>query len=75
VIPVSLTNATRTLAEDQPEYFPLDIVDSEMSGVSQMDSVWAPTNEELALLKAGGLVTLSILGTQHPPVFISVQPG
>ncbi len=74
MIAVNLTNATRTLAEDQPEYFPLDIVDSEMNGVSQMDSIWAPTDEELVLLNDGGLVNLSILGTQHPPVFISVQP-
>lgn len=75
MIPVDLSNATRTLAKDQPEYMPLDIVDSVADGVPQMDSVWAPTPEELALLNDGGLVTLSILGTQHPPVFVAVQPG
>ena len=61
MIAVNLTNATRTLAEDQPEYSPLDIVDSDMNVVSQMDSIWAPTDEELVLLNDCDLVNISFL--------------
>lgn len=31
-------------------------------------SLWRPTPEELALLKAGGAVELHVFGAGHPPV-------
>ncbi len=72
--PMTLTNATRTLAKDQPEYIPLDIFDERSdSGVPTMSSLWRPSDEELDMLIAGGSVHLSILGVDHPPVVLSVQ--
>lgn len=35
-----------------------------------MISVWKPTEQELEMLNKGGYITLTILGTQHPPVMI-----
>lgn len=73
--PMTLTNATRTLAKDQPEYISLDIFDEvSEAGAPTMSSLWTPTEEELAILNDGGAVQLSILGTQHPPVFLGAQP-
>jgi hypothetical protein len=36
------------------------------------DSVWKPTEEELAFLIDGGNVLLSVYGHPHPPVAVSV---
>lgn len=38
----------------------------------QMVSQWVPDDEERALLAAGAHIRLSICGTMHPPVMISV---
>lgn len=38
-----------------------------------MVSFWRPTAEELEQLNAGGLVTLYVFGTMHPPVSIGVE--
>ena len=71
-----LTNATRVLAEDQPEYETLHIHDMKLgSGDNAMVSVWRPTAEERELLLNGGDLQLSILGTVHPPVALVVTGG
>ncbi len=75
MIPMPLTNATRTLAKDQPEFIELDIFDEILNGVPHMSSLWIPSPEELEVLNAGGGVHLCILGTQHPPVYLSAQPA
>lgn len=72
--PMTLTNATRTLAKDQPEYISLDIFDEVTeTGVPTMSSLWTPTKKELRMLNEGGAVQLSLLGVDHPPVFLGVQ--
>lgn len=41
-------------------------------------SFWKPTAEELAVLNAGGAVTLEVCGLSHPPVMIGAatyEPG
>lgn len=35
-----------------------------------MQSLWEPTPDELAQLNAGGVVVLTIIGTEHPPIEI-----
>lgn len=35
-------------------------------------SYWAPTPEELEVLNKGGLIELSVLGKNHPPVQVGV---
>ncbi len=67
------SNATRVLAEDQDEYHALAIVDEVIEGIPYMTSIWEPTPKELEALINGGQVRLSIVGTAHPPVQLSVQ--
>ncbi len=73
--PLRIANATRVLAETQDEYYALAIRDEEIEGVNHMTSVWEPTPEEVAHIKAGGAVRLTILGFGHPPVMITTQPA
>ena len=71
-----LSNVTRVLATDQPEYEPLHICDMAMSGGGNaMVSVWRPSKEERQQLINGGEIQLSILGTAHPPVMLVVTGG
>lgn len=74
MLPIRIANATRVLAESQDEYFALAIRDEVLKGMGPaMTSLWEPTPQELELLKAGGHIRLSIMGTVHPPVMLSVQ--
>jgi hypothetical protein len=41
-------------------------------GTPAMVTAWLPTPEELAALNAGAAVRVRILGTQHPPIMLSV---
>jgi hypothetical protein len=40
---------------------------------SLMTSAWRPTPEQLAVLNAGGLVTLTVCGSVHPPVMLDAM--
>jgi|SRR3954453_17742570 hypothetical protein len=42
------------------------------SGIIQISSVWFPTPEEIASIVAGAPVKLTIVGSSHPPVMLSV---
>jgi hypothetical protein len=75
MISLRIANATRVLAESQDEYNSLAIYDEVVDGANQMTSLWEPTPAELKMLMAGGSVRLSILGTIHPPVALTVQPA
>lgn len=50
------------------------VTDAEVNGVPVVMTFWRPTAEELALLNAGGLVSLSIVGRTMPPVALLVEP-
>ena len=67
-----IPGATRVLAKNQPEYIPLAIRDEGHDGQNYMVSQWSPSPEELAALMLGAPIHLSIMGTIHPPVLISV---
>ena len=41
-------------------------------GSPVMISAWEPTPNELAILNAGGRVVLSVIGSAHPPVALTV---
>jgi hypothetical protein len=41
----------------------------------EMMTVWRPTKDERDALAAGALVMLHVLGTIHPPVYLSVETG
>lgn len=77
--PVRIPGFTRELAKSQPEFTNLCIRDELVevdSGrfVNGMSSLWEPTPKQLALLNAGGKVRITILGLQHPPVALDVEP-
>lgn len=63
-----------TLGLDQA-YRPLHIRTVEIDGHPCLQSVWRPTAEELAVLNAGGYVTLNMLSNAHPPVRLDVEPS
>jgi len=67
-----IENATRIMAEGQPEYLQLPIRDVVYDGTPCMLSVWEPTPDELDRLAKGAKIILSIVGTMHPPVAIGV---
>lgn len=50
------------------------ITDTEVNGQPVIMTFWKPSEEELALLNAGGLVSLSIIGEGMPPVALLVEP-
>jgi hypothetical protein len=53
----------------------LPIRDEKTTAGPGMTSAWQPTVEEIERLKAGASVYLTVLGTVHPPVSMSVgQP-
>lgn len=80
---IRIPGANLDLAEKQPEYNTLPVRagyvtvacnDGDVENVPGMTSAWKPTRTELALLLDGGYITLSVLGTQHPPVMLNVEP-
>lgn len=80
MIPGRIANATRYLGapagwepEEHGDCAHLAIQDLKVNGdVPAMMSVWEPTPEELDRLHRGAKVSLMVVGTDHPPVSISV---
>ena len=79
---IKIPGANMNLAETQDEFLTLPVKtgsvtvscnDGEVADVPCMRSAWKPTKHELALLLDGGYVELSVLGTSHPPVMLSVE--
>lgn len=73
--------ATRAMGRNQSEFNTLWIrdevcefstTDNKTYHAARMVCCFKPTAEELAALNAGGLVYLSIMGTQFPPVLVTV---
>lgn len=46
-----------------------------VDGIAAIASYWKPTAEELAMLKAGGSIELSVIGATMPPVALDVVPA
>lgn len=72
-----IRGCTRVLGKSQG-YYGLPIRDvllnDTVSGPATpaMQTVWMPTPDELAALIAGAPIMLTILGTGHPPVMLSI---
>ena len=60
---------------DQGECGNLCVADVPTSAGPAMESAWLPTPRELELIAAGAPIVLGILGTVHPPVYLSVGPA
>jgi len=82
---MKIPGANMNLAETQDEYLTLPVRaetitvvvrdDGEVTDVPSLASAWKPSRDELALLLDGGYVQLRVLGTQQPPVMITVEPS
>ena len=80
---IQIPGANMNLAEHQDEFLTLpvkarnvtvDAGDGTVEDVPAMSSAWKPTRTELALLLDGGYIELTVLGTQHPPIMLNVEP-
>lgn len=78
--PIPFPKVTRTLGKEQG-YIPLPIMDTkqlqeqttgETILADVMVSLWVPSDEERAAIAAGMAIVLSVTGTTHPPVMLSV---
>lgn len=82
---IPIPGANMNLAEHQDEYLTMPVRaetitvvvrdDGAVDDVPCLSSAWKPSRDELALLLDSGYVQLRILGTQHPPVMITVEPS
>lgn len=61
--------------QDQLPCDAIAITRSTVEGYPCVSSFWRPTPEELALLNAGGLVVLGVIGHTMPPVMLDVTPA
>jgi len=80
---IVIPGANVNMAEHQDEFLTLpvkarnvtvDVGDGSVDNVPAMSSAWKPTRSELAMLLDGGYIELTILGTQHPPIMLNVEP-
>lgn len=60
--------------QDEAQCSALAITDMVHSGLRAVASFWRPNAEELAALNEGGLVMLTVLGSNMPPVAVEVTP-
>ena len=74
----NIDGATRTIGESQG-YIPLPVRDVFLTDAATglytpaMQTSWMPTSEEMARLRAGHPIRLTILGNSHPPVIMEVD--
>lgn len=73
-----IEGATRVLGKSQGYLgLPLrdELVNCSVNGDTTPSTVtaWLPTPEELAALNAGAAIHVRILGTNHPPIMLSVS--
>ena len=69
----NIKGATRVLADKQPQYQRLPILDHTSPELGpHMVSQWEPDAEDKARIMMGAPIHLSILGTIHPPVLVFV---
>lgn len=79
MLPVKMTNATRTLGaptawdDSETECLSLDIYDYETDNGNVMSSAWMLSEEEVAALRNNSIVYLHIHGVRHPVVSLTVQ--
>jgi hypothetical protein len=52
----------------------LPITRIDVEGIAALVSYWKPSDNELAMLAAGGSIALTVLGVTMPPVMLAVDP-
>lgn len=67
----AIEGATRRIGKSQG-YLGLPLRDESADGIPQMVSSWQPTPAEAAKLAKGAPIYLTVLGTAHPPVMLTV---
>ena len=53
----------------------LPITRTECDGIPAVVSYWKPTENELAILAAGGSIALWVIGSTMPPLMLAVDPA
>lgn len=53
----------------------LPITRIKVEGMAAVVSYWRPSENELAILAAGGSIALTVLGVSMPPVMLAVDPA
>lgn len=53
-------------------YKGLPVRQDDFDGVPGLTTAWEPTPAEIAALQSGAKIHVSILGTSHPPMIVSV---
>lgn len=53
----------------------LPITRTECEGIPAVVSYWKPSENELAILVAGGSIALWVIGSTMPPVMLVVDPA
>ena len=72
-----IRNATRVLGKAQG-YFGLPLRDINLNckvngpDTPAMQTAWLPTPDEIEAIQSGAPIILTVLGTVHPPVMMSV---
>ena len=67
----AIEGCTRRIGKSQG-YLGLPLRDEVVNGTPQMVTSWQPTPNELTALAAGAPIYLTVLGTGHPPVMLTV---
>lgn len=67
----AIDGCTRRIGKSQG-YLGLPLRDEVVNGTPQMVTSWQPTPNELTALAAGAPIYLTVLGTGHPPVMLTV---
>ena len=67
----AIEGCTRRIGKSQG-YLGLPLRDEVVDGIPQMVSSWQPTPLEAARLAQGAPIYLTVLGSAHPPVMLTV---
>lgn len=69
----AIEGCTRRIGKSQG-YLGLPLRDEVIDGIHHMTSSWQPTPAELQALVDGAPIYVTLLGTAHPPIMVSIGP-
>lgn len=69
----SLLRAPRGMTQDECTDAPITRIYYEHQDLQAVRTYWLPTPEELAVLNAGGVVQVQVLGDTMPPMYVTTK--